>query len=351
MNNYICENISYEVIKTLYRRFKTFPENTSNLRNAPFHEAFLKAFSKKISNEFTDLKNFISLSSWLQGLNTSLGQSFFENVSHILSGGIKKGFTRKNNNNLLESPKQKSVVDKIITNLQNGSSIPNLEQENKAIFINSINKNFIEAIDFTADVFIEDKNEIVCIEIKSVKPNAGEIRGEKRKILEAKSALFNKFQDKNIKYYIGFPFDPTSNSETGYEKKRFLSSIVGGSKYLDLKEIIIASEFWNLLSGRKNTMNDILSIINKIATPEFMEKFEFINNHLNINSNNYIKQLKDWYLFSEAEIILNKEIITSRLDKRGKRIFNQPIFKTHPSKSGGNIKYNNSRYEFLRMYM
>ncbi|HCI54608.1 MAG TPA: TdeIII family type II restriction endonuclease, partial [Bacteroidales bacterium] len=38
------EKISIEVIKTLVNRFGTFPEDASNNRNAPFHEAFLSAF-------------------------------------------------------------------------------------------------------------------------------------------------------------------------------------------------------------------------------------------------------------------------------------------------------------------
>ena len=39
------EKIAIEVIKTLITRFESFPTDASNNRNAPFHEAFLKAFS------------------------------------------------------------------------------------------------------------------------------------------------------------------------------------------------------------------------------------------------------------------------------------------------------------------
>ena len=41
-------------------------------------------------------------------------------------------------------------------------------------------------MDFSADVFIEDTNTITAIELKSVKPNSGEMKGEKQKILEKK---------------------------------------------------------------------------------------------------------------------------------------------------------------------
>ena len=35
--------------------------------------------------------HYISLSCWLQGFNTSLGQSFFESVAHILCDEGEKG--------------------------------------------------------------------------------------------------------------------------------------------------------------------------------------------------------------------------------------------------------------------
>ena len=47
----IKEKISIEVIKTLVTRFENFPEDASNNRNAPFHEAFLNAFSDKLEGK------------------------------------------------------------------------------------------------------------------------------------------------------------------------------------------------------------------------------------------------------------------------------------------------------------
>ena len=84
LSNKVKEKISIEVIKTLMARFETFPEDASKNRNAPLHESFLKAFSDKIEGKVTDTPFLISLSSWLHGLNTTLGQSFFENVAHHL---------------------------------------------------------------------------------------------------------------------------------------------------------------------------------------------------------------------------------------------------------------------------
>jgi len=78
LSDRIKEKISIEVIKTLVARFKNFPEDSSNNRNAPFHEAFLNAFADKLEGKVLDIPFFISLSSWLHGLNTTLGQAFLK---------------------------------------------------------------------------------------------------------------------------------------------------------------------------------------------------------------------------------------------------------------------------------
>lgn len=201
----------------------------------------------------------------------------------------------------------------------------------------------LEANSFTVDVYIESGTQIIGIELKSVKPNAGEMRGEKQKILEAKSALFNEFTGKEIKYFIGFPFDPTSNTPTEYDKVRFLSSIIDGNKYFELEEVLLANELWNYLSDDDNTMEQILDIINAIATPQFRDKYNYLNNNDNRlnNSTSYRDLLKEWFLFREIPLLDNNKIITEQLktNSRGRRVFNQPIFKDGD--------YNLRRYDFL----
>ncbi len=319
------ELISLKVVKTLFSRFENFPENSLNNRNAPFHEAFLNAFSDKFDNKVSDIPFFISLSSWLHGLNTTLGQMFFEEVAHILSDGQKKGFTKKDNRLLKITQLQKENISNIITDLKNGNKKPDLERENELIFINDGNE--VEANNFTADVFIEDDNQIVCIELKSVKPNAGEMRGEKQKILEAKAALFHTFPEKDIEFYLGFPFDPTSNTATGSNKNRFLDSIINGQKYYDYDEVLLADELWNYLSSDTNTMQQILDIINSIAKPDFKEKYNnLISRETSIEDKRNI--LNGWNLISELKLLDNDKSIQEKIktNKRLKRIYRKDVF-------------------------
>lgn len=343
LTNSVKEKISIEVIKTLKSKFDNFPQDASNNRNAPFHEAFLNAFSDKIGENVSNVPFFISLSSWLHGLNTTLGQAFFENVAHILCGGEKKEYTggRGEDNILKMTASQKHAVSDIITKLSNGNIIPDLESENKQIFQNDNEKCVEPAMGFSADVFYEDDNSVVAIELKTVKPNKGGMQNEKQKILEGKAALYKKYPGKEIKFFIGFPFDPTVNTAsenmTSYNKSRFFHNIVGIDKFFDSKETLVASELWDFLYGEENTMEEILSIINTISTTVFWDKFRLLTDGSKRNTQEYLDLLAEWNLFSEKEFLENKNNYTGRAQK---------AYNNSPFKADG--KYDDNRYKILK---
>jgi len=345
ITNDIREKISIEVIKTLITRFESFPEDASNNRNAPFHEAFLNAFSDKLAGRVSDTPFFISLSSWLQGLNTTLGQTFFENVAHFLCDGEKREYTSKKLGNCEITQEQKNAVNRIITDLSTSATNPNLINENAQIY-KEYNSLLVSAIDFSADVFFEDSNSVTAIELKSIKPNSGEMRGEKEKILEGKAALYRIFPCKEVNFYIGFPFDPTVNpaneNVTSYNKTRFLNSIINMNKYFDSEETLIASELWNFLSGKENTMEDILSIINTISTPVFLDKYKLLTDNLKRNTPEYFTLLQDWNLFSEKRLLENNDLIQQKLTT------NNLIRKYNKSAFNSKGNYDWDRYNTLK---
>lgn len=338
------EKISVQAIKVLFTRFENFPEDASSNRNAPFHKAFLNAFTDKFNNKVSDIPFFITLSSWLQGLNTTLGQTFFENVAHILSDGGKREYTSKKLGNLPITKQQKENVNSLITELSTAKAVPNLDSENRKLYVDE-SSDIVSAIDFSVDVFIEDATQIIAIELKSVRPNSGEMRGEKQKILEGKAALFRKFRDKRINFFIGFPFDPTNEElETGHDKTRFLGSIINMNKFFAASEVLLSSELWDTLSGESSTMEQLLQIINSIATTEFIVKYNFLNDHQNKQRDIvlYKRRLNEWNLYSESKLMDNETIIKEKIgtDRKLNRIFNQLIFN--------NGEYNFGRYNVLK---
>ena len=328
ISNHKKEQIALVVIKVLYSRFKSFPSNEGLNRNAPFHEAFMQAFQGKLKGRVNNIPDIISLSSWMHGLNTSLGQSFFESVAHILCDGQKRDF--KSGNIYV---KQQAAISDIMIDLKNGTEKPSLNREDEIIAKNAKGTMQV-ALNFTADCFYESDDEVVAIELKSVRPNSGEMRGEKQKILIGKAVLRGLYPDKNVKYLFGFPFDPTADTPTGYDKTRFLNYLVEAEKFIAHEDFLIADELWSYLSGSDNSMSEILEIINTIATPEFMTKYNLLQDE-KTKPQDKRNILKEWLLTTEVKILDNVQYSTSNA-----RIYNQQIFK----KDG---TYNTNRLRLL----
>ena len=353
LSNQIKEKISIEVIKTLITRFESFPENATGNRNAPFHEAFLNAFSRDLEGRIPDIPFFITLSSWLHGLNTTLGQMFFENVAHILCNGEKCEYTAKRSMNLPILTTKSEKIDQIMTDLSNSRATPDLNAENAFLFEAEDDSTAAttSAPDFSADVFFEDNDgNPVAIELKSVKPNSGEVNGEKRKILNGKAALFRKF-NRPVRFYIGFPFDPNVDRQNGeqpisHNKQRFFDSIINMKKFFAQEETLLAGELWDFLSEQNNTMQELLDIINAISTPNFKNEFNFLRDTEHRRDHSYIETLRRWNLFSEQYLIENLDVLESKIgnDFRLKRKYKQKPFKN-------NGDYNFDRYNSLKVLL
>lgn len=256
------DRIREKVKEILVSRLDIFPTNLTSIRNAPFHEQFLEGFKEELKPLNVPIPYLIALASWMHGLNTSLG-SGFESLAHILSGGYKKRFTSVDSLKIKKT--QAQVIDRIIRELKAGSRTPNLQGENKLIFEYPENDEDENALGFTADNFIETAKEINMIEIKSVRPNSGEARGEKQKILNGKAALKLANQNKTINFYLGFPFDPTASKPTEADKERFFNYLIEFKKFFAVEEVLLGDELWNYLSGSRNTMPQLLEIIKEVV--------------------------------------------------------------------------------------
>lgn len=291
----------------------------------------------------------ISLNSWLHGLNTSIGQSFFENVAHHLCDGEKREYT-SGRLGIQEIPQRlKSKINEIHTSFGENTKRPNLLEENSAIknILDSLNQNDtnVHSTDFSTDVYFETEENIIAIELKSVKPNSGQMKLEKLKILEGKSALMYKNPSKNVCFYIGFPFDPTVDIDKpcSYNKTRLMDSVISLNKYFAPEEVLIASELWDLLSGTTGTMEEILIIINTIATPQFMELFTYLLDNNNRIKDRYREILNEWHLISEIELLNKDEDIKQAIigNTTLKRVYNNSPFNNKGI-------YNTDRYYKLK---
>lgn len=332
------ERIAIEIVEVLYCQTKEIFRTINPRHTKEYNQTFIDSL-------FDWKFGIISLSSWMHGLNMSLGQSFFENVGQILSGGAKKEFTSKTKSLPKLSSSQKLKIANTIIGLSNSDFLSDslIDREE----IKEIVEELEDATGFTADIFFEDDKQVVCIELKTVKPNKGVFKVEKQKILEAKAALKTEHPNKTVKFFIGFPFDPLSDEPTTYNKQRFMNYSVDFRKYFAESEFLLSSELWDYLSGTTQTMETILEIINSIASVEFVENFDFLQDKNNtvVRKDEYLNLLTKWYLFREVSLVKNQEDIYARIsgNKQFIRTFNQDVFKVLRNKDDYKIEYNENR--------
>jgi len=252
-----------EIIKDIIisrPNIESIPRLSYEDQNAPFHAAVLALLEKQLKPINVPVPYLVAISNWIYDLDTTL-ENCYESLAHILSGGYKRKFTGAFTLKVKES--QANNIEKIIRELKSGSENPNLKREESLIFDFLKEEKEVDALGFTVDNYFETNDLIEGIELKSVRPNSGEARGEKQKILYAKSAFKLLNPGKEIKYYIGFPFDPTSKTPTGCDKERFFNYLVEFKKFFAFDEVLLAAELWDHLSGQQNTMEEIFEIIRK----------------------------------------------------------------------------------------
>src|SRR3989344_3937814 len=104
------------VLKSITLKFPT--ENVLS-RNEPFHRVLYTAFESQLQARHLDAKSILQFSSWVQGVNTSMG-SFFERVACIISGGKKVAFTTKKKTSLKISEPQVAKIKQIWNKLKSG---------------------------------------------------------------------------------------------------------------------------------------------------------------------------------------------------------------------------------------
>lgn len=325
MTNSKKQLIAHEIIKVLKSRFDSYPDEGAITRNAPFHKAFLSAFTYKLHEIHTNIESVISMSSWMHGLNTTLGLSFFENTSHILCGGEKRTFK---DNSIYKQ--QVNSINRLMTDLKNNIITPNVICEDEMIADNAYG-DMQSVPNFTVDCFYEESDRIVAIELKSVRPNSGEIRGEKQKILFSKAALTIMYPNKKVYYYFGFPFDPLSDTDTGYDKARFMDSVIEFSKFCAPDEILIADELWSFLAEEDNTMAELLLLIKSIATMKFDKEIEYFYNpnYLKHDTCEYLQIARRWNLLDEIMIAGYIDMLSNTSEKSVQRALNKCAFNAN----------------------
>ncbi len=214
----------------------------------------------------------MALFSFIQSLNTTFGTSIYEPVAIALAEERFKTATAQAKPHNLISEEAHRQIQTIMTGLITADTNPNkpneIAQIRKVCHKGQMNKVKLTKVDIWLESY---DDELILIDMKTVKPNIVEFKGFKRTLLEWVAAETAKNPGINIKTIIGIPYNP-------YEPEPYNRWTMKGM--FDLPhEVLVAEELWEFIGG-EGTYQDLLDcfeIVGIELRPEIDEHFAKFN--------------------------------------------------------------------------
>lgn len=215
-------------------------------------------------------KNRMALFSFVQSVNTMLGQSIFEYIGKIIAEPrAKQAIDQYRKFEGYISSEVVLTIDTIMRDLRSASRKPDKEKETKEV-LRAANKGELgKKMKKRVDLFVETKTGIeYYFELKTAKPNINEFTGIKKQLLDWIAMRGSINPQAKIKTIVAIPYNP-------YEPNPYERWTLQG--LFDLKsEVLVGEEFWDLI-GSKGTYEDLLSVFEKAGLElydEIDEKME-----------------------------------------------------------------------------
>ena len=210
----------------LLNKFKNYKPETANM---PFHYRLLG-------------KDRMALFSFIQSLNTTFGTSIYEPVAiKLAEGRYKSAICQKRPHSYVSVDSQR-IIQEIMDNITTATVEPNKAREIFEIRKVCQSGGLRQVKLRNYDIFLEDiQGNIICMDIKTVKPNIGGFEDYKRMLLTWAAAEMANNPKIEIKTMIAIPFNP-------YEPKKYNRWTMRG--VFDLSnEVLVAEEMWDLIGG------------------------------------------------------------------------------------------------------
>lgn len=196
-------------------------------------------------------EEMVATFSFIHSLNTTLGASIYEQLAKIIAQSTASGVGTHVKMDGTISPARKIVIDRILDDLRSGRITANKVMEIKEILSASKEGGTSQKARNVVDFYMKRNDVEYYFEIKTAKPNIGEMTTAKTTLLEWVAR-----KDKPVKTILAIPYNPYEPSP--YE--RFTE--VG---LLDKKEeLMVGREFWDFLGG-EGMYDNLLDIFNNIG--------------------------------------------------------------------------------------
>jgi hypothetical protein len=223
-----------------------------------------------------------NIRSVMGGLETSLGTTLWERIASQIAK--MNGFEVLNPKVDFVQPtvmpvkitnliaKHKDIREVANANVPIANYIKELSTEINALGANEIPASYKKLTKGSGvDIFLRKDHAEYAFDLKTVQINAGSGTKFNETLMKwlAFSALYQKHAGTNYSFnaHIVIPYDPHTESNWWTE--------FGERAYpLDKTDILLADEFWDLISGRKNTLAQITKAFNQLANDGFQDIYK-----------------------------------------------------------------------------
>jgi len=240
-----------------------------------------------------------AIRSAIGGLETSLGTTLWERIATQIA--LANGFTVLNpKTDFLQPKKMPTVITNLIAKYKDDREVEDADIPMSVYIkelydgITALKTNELPTTFKTltkgsgVDIFLSKGNQEYVFDIKTVQINAGS--GTKFNETLMKWLAFRRLhlkhlnQNYDLHAHIVIPYDPHVNSDWWTE--------FGDRAYpLDKDDVLLGNKFWDLLSGRSNTLEVITKAFETLAKDNFQSFYvEFLHSSGIIQS---LKLLKD----------------------------------------------------------
>ena len=256
----LCLEIEEYLLKVVRQKLNKYSPETDSM---PFHYRLLG-------------KGHMSMYSFVQSINTTLGTSIFEQVGAkiaIENDNVEVAVGQYKLNGV-RSPEAILAIEQIVDNLQFNITNPNKQLEIEQILSVCKAGNCSTKVKKTVDLFLlmKDGREYY-FDLKTAKPNKENFISLKKKMLEwvaLRGSLESEKQyptlASNLHTMIAIPYNP-------YAPKPYSRWTLGG--LFSPSDLLVGEEFWNFLGG-ESTYKHLLyvfEIVGRQVQKEIEEKF------------------------------------------------------------------------------
>lgn len=218
-------------------------------------------------------KDRMAVFSFVQSINTTVGQNVFEEIAVAIARPHYKQSVRQYNKfDQTVTNQAHRLVETFVEDLATGHTAPDKDNETRQILAVAQSGGMRKIESSLPDLFLESHDgDEYYFEIKTAKPNKSGFKEFKRLLLNWIAMRGRVNPQAKIHTILAIPYNP-------YEPKPYDRLTL--RKLFDLKnEVLVAEEFWNFLGG-ENTYEDLLSVFEQVGIalrPEIDAKFAKLN--------------------------------------------------------------------------